>query len=87
MISRIALSGKDTFPNPLVNKKLYLDICWLRLDFETFTTQGPAATEETAGDLCVDTFTVTASVSTSSVPIICGDNTGQHSKYLQINFN
>merc|ERR1712223_23595 len=54
------------------------DICWLRLDFETFTTLGPAATEETTGDLCVDTFTVTASVSTSSVPVICGDNTGQH---------
>ena len=48
----------------LVNKKLYSDICWLRLDFETFTMEGPTATDEgatTAGTgACKDTFTVTS---------------------------
>merc|ERR1712156_14566 len=58
------------------------DICWLRLDFETFTMEGPTATDEgatTAGTgACKDTFTVTSSTSSGSYPVICGDNTGQH---------
>ena len=33
----------------------------LRLDFEQFTTQGPADTVETNGGACVDSFTVTVS--------------------------
>ena len=33
----------------------------LRLDFEQFTTLGPADTVETNGGACVDTFTVTVS--------------------------
>ena len=66
-----------------------LDICWLRLDFETFTNQGPALTEEASlvapiGEVstCTDTFTVTSSTSSINYPVICGDNTGQHSKYI-----
>jgi hypothetical protein len=42
------------------------------LDFVSFTTAQP-----TAGT-CKDTFIVGGS--TSEVPIICGDNSGQHSK-------
>merc|ERR1712050_19921 len=53
------------------------DICWLRLDFEQFTTQGPADTVETNGGACVDTFTVTSN-SGQTVPPICGIMTGQH---------
>ena len=55
------------------------DICWLRLDFETFTTLGPADTVETDGGLCVDklTFTVTSG---QQIPELCGTLTGQHSK-------
>ncbi|EFX82915.1 hypothetical protein DAPPUDRAFT_240663 [Daphnia pulex] len=45
-------------------------ICQLRLDLVSFTTAQP-----TAGT-CTDTFQVGGS--TSSVPIICGDNSGQH---------
>jgi len=37
----------------------FLDICWLRLDFETFQTLGPAVSVETTGGLCQDTFVVT----------------------------
>ena len=65
----------------------FLDICWLRLDFETFTNQGPALTEEASAaapevaSACTDTFTVTSSTSSIPYPVICGDNTGQHSKY------
>jgi len=53
------------------------DICWLRLDFETFTTVGPTDTEEMAGYTCTDMMTVTTS-SGQSVPTLCGDLTGQH---------
>jgi hypothetical protein len=45
---------------------------YFRLDFVAFTTPQP-----TAGT-CVDTFQVSGT--TSVVPTICGDNTGQHSK-------
>jgi len=60
------------------------DICWLRLDFETFNIIGPALTEEAdavqpaSASECTDTFTVTTSTGSTNYPIICGDNTGQH---------
>jgi len=53
------------------------DICWLRLDFEQFTTLGPADTVETDGGVCPDTFTVTSNTG-QTVPPICGTMTGQH---------
>ena len=34
-------------------------VCFIRLDFETFTLAGPAATGEENGGLCTDTFTAT----------------------------
>ena len=58
------------------------EVCAIRLDFETFTTLGPAGTAEpTAANVpCQDSFTVqTASKGTS--PVICGLNTGQHIYY------
>ena len=63
-------------------KKMYLtffpDVCFVRLDFDTFTIQGPAATNEpTDGHNCVDSFVVTGTSGLSS-PVICGINTGQH---------
>ena len=39
------------------------DVCWLRLDFETFTTLGPTATDETDGGLCIDMLTITVIIS------------------------
>ena len=61
----------------------HTDICWLRLDFETFTNQGLALTTEVDSTTCVDTFTVTTSTDgTNNYPVICGDNTAQHSKIL-----
>jgi len=39
----------------------HLDICWLRLDFETFAILGPSNSEEIGGGACVDTFTITVS--------------------------
>ena len=40
-------------------KYIHLDICYLRLDFESFTTLGPADETEAGGGTCVDSFTVT----------------------------
>lgn len=34
-------------------------MCFLRLDFETFTIQGAGATDATNEGVCLDTFTVT----------------------------
>ena len=37
------------------------DVCFLRLDFESFTLLGPTVSTETQGGLCPDTFKVTVS--------------------------
>lgn len=59
-------------------QKTASNICWLRLDFETFTLVGPTATDETnAGGACVDTFKIT-NPTKQIIPTICGKNTGQH---------
>ena len=59
-----------------------LDICWLRLDFETFNIDGPTNSQEDATTgVCKDTFTVTSSTSSIAYPVICGENAGQHSTY------
>ena len=55
------------------------EVCQVRLDFETFNIAGPAATTEATGGLCVDSFVVTGT-SGLSTPVICGLNTGEHSK-------
>ena len=39
----------------------FSDVCWLRLDFESFTLLGPTVSTETQGGLCPDTFKVTVS--------------------------
>ena len=39
-----------------------LDVCAIRLDFETFAIDGPTATDETDGGKCVDSFVVTVSL-------------------------
>ena len=58
------------------------DICAIRLDFEAFNIDGPTTTDETTNaHFCVDSFQATSSSGQSS-PIICGANTGQHSKFL-----
>ena len=50
--------------------KPFLDVCKLRLDFESFTIQGTGATTEIttanaattdSGGVCIDTFAVTVS--------------------------
>lgn len=51
-------------------EQLAKPICQIRLDFVSFTTQQP--TDGT----CTDSFIVGGS--TNVVPIICGDNSGQH---------
>jgi len=53
------------------------DVCTLRLDFNTFTTLGPTDSKETTGGECRDKMTTTTSAG-AVIPIICGQNTGQH---------
>ena len=39
---------------------VFLGVCALRLDFEAFTTLGPATTTEVDGGICVDSFVASA---------------------------
>jgi len=58
--------------------KIASNICYLRLDFETFTIIGPAdATEASGGKCASDTFKIT-NPTMEFIPTICGKNTGQH---------
>ena len=67
----------------------YLDVCHLRLDFETFSILGTGNSQEVnldddgvtalpGGGQCLDTFDVTVSTG-QRIPQICGQNAGQHS--------
>ena len=72
----------DTSTLTYTINKCSTDVCAVRLDFETFTTAGPSATDETTGGVCTDSFVATGT-SGYSTPVICGKNTGQHSKFLK----
>merc|ERR1712156_850825 len=62
-------------------------VCDVRLDFEQFTTNAPASTEEDgglgdpdmtpAGGICQDILTISTNTG-QAIPEICGMNTGQH---------
>ena len=52
------------------------DVCQLRLDFEKLELAGPDNTSSCS----IDTFTFVGSAGANPT-VICGDNTGQHSKY------
>ena len=39
-------------------KLIFLAVCDFRLDFDTFTTNGPASTEEVNGGECQDSLTI-----------------------------
>ena len=41
--------------------KCQCDVCWLRLDFDTFNILGTGDTLEMTGGECKDSFTVTVS--------------------------
>ena len=59
--------------------KCQCDVCWLRLDFDTFNILGTGATTETDGGVCLDDLTIT-STNPNTIPTICGQNAGQHSE-------
>ena len=40
-------------------QKCSSDVCWLRLDFESFQILGPSSTSEPSGGSCPDTFVMT----------------------------
>ncbi|XP_059081757.1 uncharacterized protein LOC131879445 [Tigriopus californicus] len=75
----------DNFPSGLIGNddqsftinKCSCDVCYLRLDFLTFSILGMADSEEIMGGMCVDSLKVTSS-SNEPIPEICGQNSGQH---------
>ena len=56
------------------------------MDFEAFDIMGPSDSEETSGGACAeDMLVVTQAPNTNeNIPVICGLNSGQHSKRLKI---
>ena len=61
-----------------------LDVCFIRLDFDIFQIQGPV-NEENGGSCELDSFQVQTSNEFQLIPIICGDNSGQHGKNCHFN--
>ena len=62
---------------------LFSEVCSIRLDFEVFSIRGPIGSDELDGGRCsIDTFSIIGTPEvTNLVPIICGENSGSHSKY------
>jgi len=58
-------------------KKCSDNVCLLRLDFEDFSIRGVGGTDIANEGVCLDQFQVTAT-SNFKVPVICGENAGQH---------
>ena len=58
---------------------VFLAVCSMRLDFETFTTTGPTLTNDNSPPAGLDSFVVTSSPSGFTAPTISGENKGQHS--------
>jgi hypothetical protein len=53
---------KYIFKPFLENNFFSIDVCSIRLDFETFNLLGPLTTVEAATSVCQDTFKVTVSI-------------------------
>ena len=67
--------GKLQLHNIVILKNFSPDICFIRLDFETFVLKGPLT--GTSNGICEEKFEITGGV---TIPTICGTNTGQHCK-------
>ena len=59
----------------------YLDICTLRLDFESFTTIAGTGTLIDSTSACQDSFEIT-NHNGAGIPNICGKNSGHHSEFF-----
>ena len=59
---------------------MLIAVCYLRLDFDTFTLLGTGLTTEVNGGACQDSFVVTTTNTNPTIPTICGPNAGQHSE-------
>ena len=60
--------------------KRFSGVCSLRLDFDVFSISGPVGSDELFGGECsIDAFFIQGPES-SMVPVICGENSGSHSK-------
>ena len=68
-------ASKLQLNNIVILKNFSPDICFIRLDFETFVIKGPLT--GTSNGVCEEKFEITGGF---TVPTICGTNTGQHCK-------
>ena len=59
----------------------HLDICTLRLDFESFTTIAGTGTLIDSTSACQDSFEIT-NHNGAGIPNICGKNSGHHSEFF-----
>ena len=63
----------------------FVDVCQIRLDFDTTTLADPSTTSGSIGECSTDSLTVTSPSSYYITPL-CGDIAGTHSKF-QIEFS
>ena len=67
--------------NDVYNTNPYFsEVCTLRLDFESFDILAGTGNIDSLS-ACQDSFTVT-NPNLPGLPAICGDNTGEHSKFF-----
>lgn len=62
-----------------VNPRSFAKICQLRVDFEEFYISGPKS-----GVCADDMFVASGQDLNNIVPVICGQNSGQHSKWKTV---
>ena len=62
---------------------LVSDVCALRLDLLTFSTQRDTVATAAENNACADAFTITT-ISQGTSQQICGENAGQHSKHHKV---
>lgn len=65
------------------NFMLVSDVCALRLDLLTFSTQRDTVAQAAENNACADAFTIT-STSQGTSQQICGENSGQHCKHHHV---
>ena len=59
----------------------YVDVCFIRLDFESFQLTGPPAVTDASPPQQTEGICAEESLIIGNLEKICGTNTGQHGKY------
>ncbi|KAL1425626.1 hypothetical protein MTO96_019049 [Rhipicephalus appendiculatus] len=70
--------GESSFRQCQVTVQAREGVCQLRLDFKEFSLSPPETCGPRAGMCLDDAFSVSAGLESSSYPVLCGYNSGQH---------